>query len=262
MAYRALDGEGSGSTSDIRSAIDRADREGADILVMSLGAPLYSPALADELRRALSDDGNVTAAFVAVGNSYPLRVASPGDVPPVIGVSATNAVPASEAKRAYFAQTGPDTGIDGSGGATRGVNPDTAAPGMQVETPIWSAPKANGGTETTSRLSGTSMATPVAGGVGALVLDARPGLRGDADEFHRVIVDSGQPTPLLGLTESRGGMVNASRAINGYETAAPKRDLPAETEGRDAAHEALAGQFGRFVSGFSDGIGDILNVGA
>ncbi|WP_123619163.1 S8 family serine peptidase [Halorubrum sp. CSM-61] len=254
MAYRALNADGQGETSDIRNAISRADREGADIIVMSLGSPVYSDAMANELRRALSADGNVTGAFVAVGNSYTTTryVASPGDVDRVIGVSATNGANASEAKKAYFANTGPDTGVDGSGSGehdTRGAQPDTAAPGMKITAPVADTD----GNLKNRTLSGTSMAAPIAGGVGALLLDADSGLVGKPIEFHTRIVDSGAHTPNIGITESRGGMVNATRAINGWNnTDAPDRDLNPDTQGRDDANRILAGDIGMQMARISE----------
>jgi len=247
MTYRALNEDGQGSTADIKKAIARADRNQADILVMSLGSPTHSDPLARELRRALSEDGNVTGAFVAVGNSYQTTryVSSPGDVDRVIGVSATNAVNASTAKKAYFANIGPDTGADGSGTEepmnTRADRPDTAAPGMKVSTWVYT----DSGRLRTAELSGTSMATPVAAGVGALLLDANQSLNGQPDEFRARMVESGAHTPNIGVTQSRGGMVNATRAINGYSDPAPSRDLTDETAGRDDANRALSGNIGQ-----------------
>lgn len=250
MAYRALNAEGEGSTSDIRRAIERANTEGADILIMSLGSPMWSDGMADALEYSLSEDGNVTAAFIAVGNSYPMKVASPADVEGVIGVTATNARNASTARKAYFANGGPDDGLtDGSGGATRGVTPDTAAPGMSIQAPVFSAPHADGGVETTERLSGTSMAAPVAGGVGALLLDAKPVLEGDSEAFRDHIVNSGAHTENIGATDSEGGMVNASRAINGYDGSdAPDRDLSSDISARDDANRVMSGDVGVKVS--------------
>lgn len=254
MAYRALNSEGEGSTSDIRAAIERANAQGADIIVMSLGSPVYSEGMADALRYSLSEDGNVTGAFIAVGNSYTTTryVSSPADVEGVIGVSATNAVNASTAQKAYFANVGPDSGFDGSDRQTRGVRPDTAAPGMSIAAPVFTAPSADGGTRTTERLSGTSMATPIAGGVGALLLDAEPGLKGSPTEFRERVVNSGAHTPEIGTTQANGGMVNASRAITGsWDTDAPDRDLPDDTEGRDAGNQFLAGDYGTKIAGIS-----------
>lgn len=257
MAYRTLNSDGQGSTSDIRAAIERANAQGADIIVMSLGSPVYSEGMADALKHALSEDGNVTGAFVAVGNSYTTTryVSSPADVETVIGVAATNAVNASTAKKAYFANVGPDTGVDGSDGATRGVQPDTAAPGMSISAPVFTAPKTDGGRQTTRRLSGTSMAAPIAGGVGALLLDAEPRLEGRPTEFRDRLVNSGSHTPNIGTTHSLGGMVNATRAIQGYDSAdAPNRDLPDKTKAWDAANRALSGDVGVKLATISEWI--------
>lgn len=246
MAYRALNSEGQGSTADIREAIARADREGADIIVMSLGSPMFSDAMANELRRALGENGNVTGAFIAAGNSYSTTryVASPADVEAVIGVSATNPENATNAKKAYFANTGPDSGLDGSGSGelnTRGNQPDTAAPGMKLTAPV----AGTDGRVSDRTLSGTSMAAPIAAGVGALTLEADPTLKGDSESFRDRIVNSGAHTPNIGVTESEGGMVNATRAISGYDSAdAPNRDLPSKTKGRDSANRMLIGDVG------------------
>lgn len=261
MAYRALNSEGSGSTSDIRNAISRADQNGADIIVMSLGSPIYSEAMADEIRHALSEDGNVTGVFIAAGNSYTTTryIASPADVDGAIGVSATQITNASAAKKASFANTGPDAGLDGSGGETRTVVPDTAAPGMKITAPVWSEPSVSGGVIRDHELSGTSMAAPIAAGVGALVLDAKPDLKGNPDEFSELVVNSGSHTPNIGVTESRGGMINATRAINGYDSAdAPDRELTTETGARDDANRILIGDVGMKLISLSDSFGGLV----
>lgn len=262
MAYRALNSEGSGSTSDIRNAISRANQNGADIIVMSLGSPMYSEGMADELEHALSEDGNVTGVFIAAGNSFTTTryLASPADVDGVVAVSATQITNASAAKKASFANTGPDAGLDGSPSAvTREETPDTAAPGMKITAPVWTEPSASGGVIREHELSGTSMAAPIAAGVGALVLDADPDLTGNPDEFRELVVNSGSHTPNIGVTESRGGMINATRAINGYDSAdAPDRELSTETAARDDANRILIGDVGTKLISLSDTFGGLV----
>jgi len=251
MAYRALNSEGKGKTSDIAAAIYRADRKGADFIVMSLGSPIANEQLKTALEHALGPDGNVTAAYVAAGNAYmsggARYVSSPGDVDDVITVQATNNS-LDQARKAYFGEVGPDPG---TGAADRGVSPDIAAPGMKItaDTPDYG----DGVTTTTdSTLSGTSMAAPIAAGAGVITLDARESLRGDSGQFHEVVVNSGYHTEHLGLTESRGGMANASRAINGWSEDAPDRNLTAESDGRDAGNQVLSGNTGQFLAGASE----------
>ncbi|WP_455448167.1 S8 family peptidase [Natrinema thermotolerans] len=262
MPYRALDAEGSGSTSDIVKSVRRADRQGADILVMSLGSPVWNDQLATELEYALSEEGNVTAAFVAAGNSYQTGIArwtaSPSDVPEVIGVQSTDAAPPANATKSYYGNVGPDTGGDLSTGESRGVTPDTAAPGQNLTAPVFT----DSGTFRNTTLSGTSMAAPVAGGVGALALEANPGLEGDAETFHDRVIESGAKTPNLGTTESEGGMIDAERLVNGNTTdPAPERDLNATAAGRDTANRSLAGQPGflkagsRFLGNAAEAVG-------
>ncbi|OLZ39061.1 hypothetical protein A6E15_19035 [Natrinema saccharevitans] len=256
MPYRALDSEGSGSTSDIVRSVRRADRQGADILVMSLGSPVWNDQLATELEHALSEEGNVTAAFVAAGNSYQTGVArwtaSPSDIPEVIGVQSTDAAPPANATKSYYGNVGPDTGGDLSTGESRGVTPDTAAPGQNLTAPTFT----DSGTYRNTTLSGTSMAAPVAGGVGALALEANPALEGDAETFHDRVIESGAATPNLGTTESEGGMIDADRLVAGNTTEpAPERDLNAAASGRDTANNALSAQPG-FLKASSRFFGD------
>lgn len=250
MAYRALNGEGKGKTSDIAAAIYRADREGADVLVMSLGSPIANEQLKTALEHALGPNGNVTAAYVAAGNAYmsggARYVSSPGDVSEVITVQATNNS-LDQARKAYFGEVGPDPG---TGAADKGVSPDIAAPGMSITA---NTPDYGDGVTTTSdsTLSGTSMAAPIAAGAGVITLDARESLRGDSEKFHEVVVNSGYHLTHLGVTESRGGMANASRAINGWSEDAPDRNLTDAAKGRDAGNQVLSGNTGQFLAGAS-----------
>jgi subtilisin family serine protease len=239
---KVLADDGSGSTESVREGIAWADRQDADIISVSLGSTVYSETLADELRDALA--GNVTAVYIAAGNSRMRPVGrfinSPADVPEagVLTVGATtNEVPAN-ASSAYFSSVAPDAGRDLSGGATVGQEIDVAAPGFKVEAPVYSE---NGFRENRS-LSGTSMATPIAAGVGGLVLSANPSLENDTDAFTGYIRNTSAPVPAAGVTEVGHGMVDATNATALTPRNATQADArTAAATGRDQANRAYSG---------------------
>lgn len=119
---RVMDEDEQGSVADIIAGVGWAENNDADIISMSLGTPVYSPALARAMRDALN--GSTTVIVVAVGNSLmnpAVRyVSSPSDVPTdgVIGVAAMNA--SEPYASAHFSNVGPDPARDQSGGATVG----------------------------------------------------------------------------------------------------------------------------------------------
>lgn len=239
QCYKALSDDGSGSTEDIIEAVDRADSNGADVLLMSLGSPVSNPALADELRDALKS-GNVTAISVAVGNSRQTTrwVASPADVSEVIGVAATNTARPSNASSAYFSNVGPDAGTDNSRLRTRGAMPDVAAPGMEITAEV---PTADGRL-INKTLSGTSMAQPFVGGGVVLLLDHRPTLINESAEVHNVTVNATSVAPNIGASEAGHGVLNVSNMIEEtYGNTSQSEAADAEASGRDAANRALAG---------------------
>lgn len=234
---KTLADDGSGSTADIVDGIEWAEEQDTDILSMSLGSPVYDEALAGALRDYLR--GNGTVAYVAVGNSRSLRpaqIASPSDVPEagVISVAATNTSQPANAGPAYFSQTGVDNGYtDGSGGTTTGEGPDIAAPGMSITVPVYTA----SGVRSNSTLSGTSMATPVAAGVGALGLDANPGLENQTQEFASLVENTTTAVPNAGVTEVGAGMVNASKLVNQDESGPTQKESRTDpAKSRDSAN--------------------------
>ena len=176
LSLRALGDDGSGSTDDIIAAVNHAIEVGIDVtaICMSLGSPLYSTALAEAITTAVE---NGIPCFVAVGNDRfgTIWTASPGDAPDALGVTATTATgPADERQIAYFANTGPDTGVyDDSGGTTNGARPALGAPGMKIEALTPNGIKVK---------SGTSMAAPNVMSGACLLQGAVGGL--DAEEVY------------------------------------------------------------------------------
>lgn len=146
------------------SAMEWADSAGADIISVSLGYwDWYSP---DDFN---GDSAVITSAadravylgiavFAASGNSGPgaSTVVAPGDGDSVITVGATD----FDCNVTAFSSRGPTA--DGR------IKPDIVAPGLGV----YGASGASDYIITTS--SGTSMATPLAAGAGALLLSLRP----------------------------------------------------------------------------------------
>lgn len=235
---KALGSDGSGSTQDIIEAIEWANEKDVDILSMSLGAPVHSETLANELREYVKDGG---VAVVAVGNArQSVRwVASPADVEGVIGVAATNTAPVNESMSAYFSQVGPDPGLtDGSNGATRDAMPFVAAPGMKITTKVVSPQ----GYVTKRTHSGTSMATPIVAGSLALLLAEHPELKNNPGQVRARLANTSSPMPLAGETEVGHGMVNVTNLLT--NTPPPMTQEEArniDAQGRDSANRAIKG---------------------
>jgi hypothetical protein len=214
VVAKSLGDDGSGSTQDIVEGIRFAEAQGADLIGLSLGSVQYSPQLAEAIRDALR--GNTTAVFVAAGNSAGRPVGhfvnSPADVPEpgVITVGATNTANASEAQPAYFSSRGPDAGRDGSRGVTIGQEVDLAAPGMEIEAPVYT----EAGYRENATKSGTSMSQPVALGVGALVLAEHPSLVNDTAAFRERMLETAVPVPAAGYTEVGNGLVHSENAVS------------------------------------------------
>lgn len=242
LVARALDDDGSGSTEDIVDAIEWAEANGADVISMSLGSPVYSPTIQAEIEEAL--EGNVSVVVVAAGNSRmnpAVRyVASPADAPVdgVIAVGATNTSTPATASSAYFSNVGPDTGTrDLSNGATVGQAPDVAAPGMKVVAPTLT----EGGARQNQVLSGTSMATPIVTGAILLALESNPSWQNDTDRIRDELEATSTAMPNAGVTEVGHGMINASNLVDDVDEDEDQREARSdEAIGRDQANRAYS----------------------
>ncbi|QLH83405.1 S8 family serine peptidase [Halosimplex pelagicum] len=243
LVLKALGDDGSGSTADITRAIRYASQEEADVISMSLGSPVQSPAI----DRAIVDAREAgSVVVVAAGNSRQSTrwLASPADSEEAIAVGATNGEAPADAESAYFSQIGPDPGtLDNSGAETAGATVDLAAPGMATVTRI---PTADGVVENKS-LSGTSMATPmVAGGI-AVALEANDWSADEATEKAR---EAARPVPNAGTTEVGAGMFAVDYLVDGTEPEATQED--ARTDGavtRDETYRSLSDSSGGIITG-------------
>ncbi|WP_253521914.1 S8 family serine peptidase [Halorussus vallis] len=221
LVLKALSDDGSGSTSDIAEAIRYAADQNADVVTMSLGSPVYDEAIVSAVEYAYAH--GVDVVTVAAGNSRFARspgIASPGDAQDVITVGATNGSEPSHAASAYFSQYGPDSGAtDLSTGMSRGASIDVVAPGMAT---VVRVPVEDSSRTKLSKLSGTSMATPMVAGGAALLVDAHPSWENKT--FRDWIRDGAVAVPHAAETEVGHGMFNAANSIS-------KTDPKTEQEG-------------------------------
>jgi serine protease len=182
LACRALGG-GSGSLTDIATAIRYAADNGADIINMSLGGGGYTDTLKNAVSYAVS---NGALPICAAGNNGSRGVSYPAKYDECMAVSALD----SDENLASFSQYGPDL--------------DVAAPGVNVLS-TWNDSPYN-------RISGTSMACPAASGVAALGKAADPDL-GPNDlraRLKETAVDVG-----LSAEEQGAGRVDAANIVAG-----------------------------------------------
>lgn len=139
---KVLDDNGNGNLLNVSKGIRWAVRQGVDIISMSLGAPVRVQQVRKAIQFAASKG---IPTFVAAGNAgNTKKVFFPANYPETIAIGAID----KDFKRAKFSNTG--------------ENLDFMAPGVDIMSTVpddWYA-----------TLSGTSMATPFAVGVAALVL--------------------------------------------------------------------------------------------
>lgn len=240
LVIKVLDDSGKGSSFDIADGVRYAtDQAGLNaVACLSLGSPAYSHVLDQAVAYAA---GGGLPCCVAAGNSRESTrwVGSPADSLDAITVTAVTAEPPTDARSASFSQHDPDSGNrDLSGGATSGYHVDVTAPGCKiiVDTP-----------DGQSRLTGTSMAAPCAGGGILQLLSEETGLRGDVDAIRDRLKTTAAPVPHAATTEAGAGMIDISAAVNDTEPEQTQGDaMDRHAESRKLAHERLSDIEGRW----------------
>jgi subtilisin len=142
MPVKVLDNKGAGNLEVVAEGIRWSADQGVDFIVMSLGSPTPTPVIHDAIKYASSKG---VVVWCAAGNAGKTRqIFYPAAYPEVIGIGAID----EKLNRANFSCTGPDL--------------DFLAPGVSILSTVpenWYA-----------ILSGTSMSTPFAAGIGCLLL--------------------------------------------------------------------------------------------
>ncbi|WP_397540053.1 S8 family peptidase [Rummeliibacillus pycnus] len=136
----------------IANAILEAVDEGADVINMSLGGSVPSEVLKEAIDKAISKGVVVVAA---AGNEASDMAVYPAKYEGVISVGSIN----KEKKLSDYSSYGPST--------------DVVAPGEDVYSTFYDPQKGS----TFTKLSGTSMASPVVAGTAALLLSKHPNLK-------------------------------------------------------------------------------------
>jgi len=198
VAYKVLDGNGSGSDSAISQAIMAAEDAGIPIVSLSLGGAGYSQSLQDAVSYAWARE---TLVIAAAGNASTNALTFPAGANYAVGVSATD----SSNSFASFSNYGSSV--------------DVAAPGVGIlsTSPTYTTTM---GLMNYGTLSGTSMATPHVAAVAGLIAMANPGA--SAAAIAQRLQQSAQSTNAGGgWNQNFGyGVVNAFAAVAGNLRAA------------------------------------------
>ncbi len=169
MPVKVLDSGGRGSSAALAEGIDYAVASGADVVSVSIGGSLPNATLSASVARARAEGVLVVAAAGNEGGAVLYPAADPG----TMCVGATDD---ADVRASY---------------SNYGAEMDVVAPGGTSEVPVLSTIR-NG---VYGLKYGTSMATPHASAVAALLLEMRPHLSPDGIQF------------LLGSTAADGGVV-------------------------------------------------------
>lgn len=208
-------------TADIVSAIEYAASHGARVLNMSFGAPVRDRVMENAIKKAYYTKNVVFLA--ASGNEESDAYSSPSDMKEVISVNASN----NQNQPAYW--------------SNYGVSKDITAPGTEILSTLPGDRYGN--------MSGTSMATPVATGVAALVIDANPDLT-PAQVYNILCATAKQPENLeapfnvytgYGIIDAQSAVLAAMHASKSVapEQISTKEQTISLYENDDACMEVL-----------------------
>ena len=212
LAIKIFHADDLASDERVANAI-RYAAQNADILSCSWsGGP--SPDIEQALEDAgtMGQDGKGSAVFCATGNGSQHAIAFPASDPNAIAVGAST----DQGARAGYSNFGPELAfVAPSNGGIKGIfTTDVSIPNRGFNIGLASTGGADG--RHTNDFGGTSSATPLAAGVGALVLSVRANL--DRQELKDLLAKSadkiGTGHGPNGHSEETGfGRVNAAKAV-------------------------------------------------
>ncbi|WP_405456254.1 S8 family serine peptidase [Streptomyces sp. NBC_00101] len=198
---KVLGDTGEGADSGIIEAMEWAKAEGADVVSMSLGAPVPDDG-SDPMAQAvdaLSADGG-PLFVVAAGNSYGAgTISAPGSAAKALTVAAVD----KRDDRAEFSSMGPLV-------TTHGLKPDISAPGVGINAAAsQSVPGIEGMYQS---MDGTSMATPHVAGAAAILKQRHPDWSGT--RVKDALMSSSRRLPAHTPYEQGTGRVDVKAAID------------------------------------------------
>jgi serine protease AprX len=189
---KSIEASGDSRASDVASGIDWAVDKGADVLVLSLGERPRLVDINQDLENSVSralDRGVVVVA--AAGNAgqgesgKDCQVTSPANMKLVIAVGA---VDRNKSIAPFSCKGGSSSGPLGlQQREDPNKKPEVSAPGVQLIGPWPSRECAGRADAKYCVLSGTSQATPIVGGIVALLLEEHPDMQRDGRDAIRDI---------------------------------------------------------------------------
>jgi serine protease len=195
MPLKVLSARGSGSVAGIAQAIRWAADHGAHVINMSLGGPTAIGTMGSAVKYAR---GKGVVVVAAAGNDGRGRVGYPAAYPGVLAVGATQ----FDETTTFYSNWGHALDIAAPGGNTRvDQNGDGKPDGVLQHTIV------PGDTSRTDYLwfMGTSMASPHAAGVAALVLGA--GVR-KADAVEEILLDTARKPKVKTKDRNASGRID------------------------------------------------------